>query len=298
VKTIPLEPSFLKVMTSAPAIGVDRENKIIRGYVVALHGPFKDGRGEFDDRSLAKIVELGNSSPEGLKSRFTHPGMSDDGLGKLLGRSKNLRIDKATAIRDGKPVTVNAVRGDLHLNDASFETPHGNLGGYVMKLAETDPNALSSSLVLRVDKEKRLNGDGTAQKDDKGQDLPPLWRPTRLHASDVVDDGAAVDGFLANGDDRVAIAGLPDGEVRLGVELLDRVFEGQSREVIAARVQEYLRKYLDLRFPIDELQAQLAAKKRALRIRLAQLCGTDPGQVPAPMVEFFASGNAQLEKVG
>ena len=34
------------------AIGVDRENNVLRGYVVAQLGPFKDGRGEFDVQLL------------------------------------------------------------------------------------------------------------------------------------------------------------------------------------------------------------------------------------------------------
>lgn len=293
MKTIPLEPTFLKVMASAPAIGVDRPNKIIRGYVMALHGPFKDGRGEFDDQSLSKIVELGNAAPNGLKSRLGHPGMSDDGLGKYLGRAKSLRLDKATAIRDGKPVTVNAVRGDLHLNDAAFTSPSGNLGGYVMDLADSDSDALSSSLVLRTDKEKRLGPDGAPQKDPAGKELPPLWRPKSLHASDVVDDGAAVDGFLSN-NYGIAIEGLPDGEVRLGVELLDRVFAGQTREVVQSRVLAYLGRYLDLRFGDDELDV----KRAAIRARLANLCRVTPDAVPPKLVEFYASGNAQLEKVG
>lgn len=279
MKTFSVEPVYLKSMASGRPIGVDRANKTIQGYVVALHGPFKDLRGEFDDKSLAKIVELGNASPAGLKSRFTHPGMSDDGLGKHLGRAKNFTLDQATAIRDGKPVTVPAVRGDLHLNDAAFHSPSGDLGTYIMDLAESDSDAMSSSLVLRTDKEKRLNPDGTAQKDKAGNELPPLWRPKLLHASDVVDDGAAVDGFLGL-DRNIAIALLPDAEVRLGVELLDRVFEGQPRDVVEGRVLSYLRKYLDLRFGDDEIDAKRAALK-------AKLAGLGIG-----------AGSAQLEKVG
>jgi hypothetical protein len=73
----------------------------------------------------------------------------------------------------------------------------GNLGGYVMDLAESDPDALSSSLVLQTEKVQILDEKGRPKKDDKGEDVPPVWLPTKLHASDVVDTGDAVDGFLS-----------------------------------------------------------------------------------------------------
>jgi hypothetical protein len=232
----------LRGLTRPPR--VDRERGIIYGRVLAEKGPFKSkGRGEFDDASLDRIVELANQHPAGLKARFTHPALSSDGLGKFLGRDRNVR-------RDG-----DRVLGDLHLDKTALGTPPSGgkpLGTYVMDLAASDPAAFGSSLVLKADKEQRLAADGTAAKDDKGDTLPPLWRPTKLHACDVVDDGDAVhNGFLS--------ADLPDAVVRDVAAALDSQFSGCDRPTVEARGQAFLTRYLDLRFGDDDMSTDAAA---------------------------------------
>lgn len=269
MKTMPKEPAYLKAISTGRPAGVDRDKKVLRGYVVAQAGPFKDGRGEFNEAGLDSIERLGNASPGGLKSRFTHPSLSDDGLGKFLGRARDLRRDSVTVLRDGRPTTIPATRADLHLSETSFNTPHGNLGGYVLDLAESDPDALSSSIVLRPRREKRLNPDGTAMKDAKGEPLPDLWFAESLHASDIVDTGAAVDGILSA--DLAALGldleGLPDALQRQGVAMLDQIFGEQPRDVTEARLARWLSRYIDLRYGDPEADA----KREKIRARVAQL---------------------------
>lgn len=240
-------PDWLKAASKGAPIGVDREHSILRGYVIAQEGPFKsDGRGEFDKQSLEAIITLGNAKPGGLKSRFTHPDMSNDGLGKFLGRAKDLRMDKATDARTGKRVL--AVRGDLHFDKTALDTPPEGgkpLGEYVMDLAESDPDALSSSIVVQADQEYRLEKDGTPKKDERGEPLPPLWRPTVLHASDIVDTGDAVDGLLSA---KVDVERLPLAVLWKGEQLLDAVFLDQPRDVIEARLTAYVQRYLNRKF--------------------------------------------------
>src|SRR5262245_5501711 len=193
------ETHWLRAGVAGKPEGVDRAAGMLRGYVVAQLGPFKsDGRGEFDDKSLEMIVELGNAAPKGLKSRLGHPTLSEDGIGKHLGRSRDYRMGKALDARTGK--MVKAVRGDLVFDSSAHDTPHGDLAGYIMNLAESDPLALSSSLVLETDQVMRLEEDGTPKLGPDGEPLPPLWRPTKLHASDIVDTGDAVDGLLSAGE--------------------------------------------------------------------------------------------------
>jgi hypothetical protein len=67
----------------------------------------------------------------------------------------------------------------------------------VQKLAKSDPAAFGTSIVFTGTKESRLNKDGTAQKDQDGNELPPLVRVEHLHAVDVVDDPAANEGLFA-----------------------------------------------------------------------------------------------------
>lgn len=250
--TMKSKPDWLRASISSNAVGVDRKANgglgILRGYVIAQAGPFKsDGRGEFDRDSLMEIVSLGNAEPHGLKSRFTHPDMSNDGAGKFLGRGHDLRMDKAVDARTRK--TVDAVRGDLHFDKTAHDPPPEGggtpLGIYVMNLAESDPNALSSSIVVQADLEYRIEKDGTEKTGDDGEPLPPLWRPTVLHASDIVDTGDAVDGLLSS---RLDVERLPLSVLWKGGQMLDAIFEGQSREVIEERVKAYFDRYLDRKF--------------------------------------------------
>lgn len=244
--TIPTTSRWLRADVTAPPIGVDRENKIIRGFVMAQEGPFKtEGRGEFDLKGLRQIVRLANSKPSGLKSRFAHPSLSGDGIGTFLGRVRGAKMGVVQIERNGELLERNAVRGDLHLDPTSFTSPNGNLGQYVMDLAESDPSAMSSSLVIVPDEQVRLDNHGKPRKDEAGNDLPPIWWPLELHASDIVDEGDAVDGFLS-------ADGLTDELVRKGYEMLRGFLPGQPRDVVEARLQAWLGRALDCRYGVDE----------------------------------------------
>ncbi len=273
------EPEWLRATAKGNVVQVDREAEVIRGYIVAQEGPFKsEGRGEFDKPALREIVKLMRASPNGLKSRFTHPDMTSDGLGRFLGRIKNPRLDKiSTRESEGgrRDDEITVVRADLHLDPASHTSPSGDLGTYVMDLAESDPDAMSSSLVLKSDKQYRLDNRGRPQLDDDGVELPPLWHPTQLHASDVVDTGDAVDGILSVSLDA---EGLPDSAVRQGAKILDRVFAGQDREVIEARLDAWKERYLTRRFgePEPEYESARDAEKARIRRRLAASDGAEP----------------------
>ncbi|EMI15355.1 hypothetical protein RMSM_07722 [Rhodopirellula maiorica SM1] len=80
-----------------------------------------------DEVTLAQVAEFAKANNEaGVKCRFTHPGMSSDGMGRLLGRIHDVQVsdDRAT--------------GDLHLAKLSHDTPEGDLGEYVASLCEED----------------------------------------------------------------------------------------------------------------------------------------------------------------
>lgn len=252
-RVMPARPEYLRAVAVGRPIGVDREAKVLRGYVVAQHGAFKStGRGQFDNEALAMIADLANRKPAGLKSRFTHPGASDDGLGKFLGRAKGAYVSTATDARTGKAVP--AVRADLHFDESAFKTPSGDLASYIMSLAESDPDALSSSIVVKADRfVPGKNGElvKLSEDDDGPEGVTPLWRPRELQASDIVDTGDAVDGLLSAGIDT---EGLPLAELWKGAQMLDHLFAGQSREVVEARCREFLNKYLSRRFGDEEHQ--------------------------------------------
>lgn len=268
---VPAQSEWLRADLKHPPIGVDRENNVIRGYVLAQEGRFLDDRpGEFDMRSLRQIVKLARQKPNGLKARFTHPTLSGDGLGTFLGRTRNVQLGVVQVERNGEHLELNAVRGDLHLDPTAFSTPNGDLGNYIMDLAESDPDAFSSSLVVKPEERWRLEK-GKRATDENGVELPPIWDPIELHASDVVDSGAAVDGFLS-------AEGLSDQLVRDGFKMLNGFLPGATRDVVEARLSTWLTRALDLRFgtepepdvePLPPVEPQLHAEdlERALRLK-------------------------------
>ncbi len=160
------------------AVRVNRKEEVIEGFAVVTKGVTHDERGEFDDIGLDSVVVLGNKIKAGVKSRFGHPNMSSTALGTFLGRTKNFR-------RDG-----DIVRADLHIDPTAHETPDGDLAGYVMNLAESDPQAFGSSMVIHWDEEFR------EEKTKEGEDLPPYIRVKKLLSVDIVDDPAANNGLF------------------------------------------------------------------------------------------------------
>lgn len=173
--------------------GVDRNYEdsqyrgVIYGIAVMTKGNVKDYREwEIDDMTLDQIVACGNEHKNmGLKSRFGHPNMSTTALGTFLGRAKNFYKDGDVA------------RADLFISKTAYETPEGDLASYVLGLAEKDPDAFGTSVVLgELDLEYRLDEKGKKKTDEKGNDLPPCLRVISLMAVDVVDDPAANNGMF------------------------------------------------------------------------------------------------------
>lgn len=205
---------FLSVNFQCLAAEVDRKAGVLRGYVVATEGDFRDGRGAFDKDGLSQIAKMINASREGLKSRFGHPSLFSDGLGRFLGRVKNARMDYASGV-DGDRVP--AVRAELHFDKSAYSTPNGDLATYTMDLAESDKNAISSSLVI------------VPQIVDRGRGLSPVWYPEQLEASDVVETGAAVGSILD--DSTAARRNMP--------AILSRVFAGMTPADVKAAMSEW-----------------------------------------------------------
>lgn len=179
---------------------VDRDNRVVRGYSVITRGEALGHGFWIDSKALDQVVKLGKAASkkgEGVKSRFTHPDICNDGLGKYLGRTRGFT-------RDG-----DQVRGDLYLAEVASESPDGDLAGYVMGLAEEDPGAFAASIVFHHDRkaeadfrQKHLLWDDeyqgkrfTSPDPDNIKNLPHI-RLSDLAASDIVDEAAANEGFF------------------------------------------------------------------------------------------------------
>lgn len=253
---------------------IDREKGIIRGYSVARLGVTVDSRCELDGTTLDSIVELGNEAGS-VKTRFGHPNMSDDGLGRHLGRSRNFR-------RDG-----DVVRADLHLAKSASKTPEGDLAGYVLGLAEEDPDAFGASMVVKWREEYRRNADGTRQLDAQGKALPPLMRIDRLAACDVVGDPAVKQGFFS---------GLAD-PAEAATALLDRHFDGAAPEVIRARLDDFLTRYLTQKgFAMSEAKDTKTPEQKPAETPTGAGAGNGAGAGSPSHAEALAAREAALAK--
>lgn len=225
------------------ASGVDPEGRVIRGYSVITRGEALGHDAWIDGDFLDSIVTFGNAAAGGVKSRFTHPGLSGDGLGKVLGRTKNFR-------RDGDQVL-----GDLHLLSVASESPDGDLASYVMKLAVEDPEAFAASIVFSRDRgaEKAFAGqhsdrDGKFTSPDKDNKRGlSHWRAAELIASDMVDEPAANPGglFSVPGSELAEAAEAVLASVLEGAPLPADAELGAVLGVHPERVQTFVSGYLE-----------------------------------------------------
>lgn len=173
-------------------VNIDRDAGVIFGVSILTIGEAKGHEEFIDETMLEQCVEHGRAKePIGLKSRFDHPQACSRSMGTFTGRFHNFRRDE------------DKVRADLHLSDASAKSPEGNLRDYILDLAAEDPAAFATSIVFRKGEPFIPHVDSTALH-DAPDDKDPFWlehaRIDALHHCDVVDEGAASNGFFGRPD--------------------------------------------------------------------------------------------------
>lgn len=263
-------------LREAPA-RVDREARTISGVSCAQAVEALGHGMMLDDTSIAQLVAFGNKKKSGVKSRFTHPGLSSDGLGKYLGRLKNFRQegDKALA--------------DLHLSELSFKSPGGNLGDYVMDLADESPDSFGMSVVIDVQTVWPME-DGSERKDD-GEGRPrgamtaiPVARIVDFVACDAVDEPAAnrdgmfsaslwasnqlAEGAFTDIDEYLSELGIaPDKAFQFALKYFNargvKLQEFKSMENEEVKEVETSAELTTLQAQIEAMQAQMAALAEA-----------------------------------
>ena len=167
---------------SIDPVGGNNDAGVIRGLSIITRGE-APGHDMWIDRTfLDQISSAVNNSGSGIKARFTHPNLSGDGLGSFLGRIHDARLDG------------DVVRGDLHFAKSAHKTPDGDLAGYVLELADQDPEAFGTSIAFRRDRKAERafveeNGERSPDADNRNN-----FRHVRLaslRAVDAVDSPAA-----------------------------------------------------------------------------------------------------------
>jgi hypothetical protein len=228
---------MFRTSVTSGAKRVDRELKTIFGGRLMQTGDLNDGDPRpwtIDSKTLDQVVSLAQKTRAGLKARYTHPNMSSDGMGSYLGRWTNLSIEGDVIV------------GDLKLADAAFNSPQGDLGTYVMDMAEEDPEAFGVSLATLLDwddyesfRESQYEKQKDARK--RGETYQEEKWPMRfaaIRAGDVVDEPAATRGgffSLTDVDNR----NLP----AQATTLLDAYFSDAEPEVVTARINGFLATY-------------------------------------------------------
>ncbi len=259
---------------------VDREKRIITGVSMLQIGEALGHDLMVDSVMLQQCVDAVNSAPNGIKSRFTHPGACNDAMGKQLGRVKDARVvgDKAVA--------------DLHLSNAASNAPGGDLAGYVMDLAEEDPTAFGLSIAFDGERVWKL-ADGGERQAVRGEPAPanattkkPLARIAKMGAADAVDEPAANrDGLFA-----AAFSGTSNEIAAEAFAKLDAMRESLGFSITEAA--DFLTRYLSARGIIAP--ANTPKDKPMDPKKLVELCAAHKLHSEA-IVAAFAAGKTEQE---
>jgi hypothetical protein len=268
---------------------------LIEGFAVITRGEAL-GHGFWIDRDFVSQVNTalaGNRS--GVKSRFTHPDLSGDGLAKGLGR---------VYWRESEDEDIS--RGDLHLWESSRKSPDGDLGGYILERAKEDPESFGASIAFVYDLEATkahflANGGKVTdwgEWDSSGFRSPdplnvlglPHARLAELRAVDIVDDPAANPAGLFHRDETLKSA---ESLLEYALGLSDRKPEIASFGVDPDRAGGFVRRFLKNRglslmklkslneAGVLEDEATTAAEGSNVEAQDIQDEGGDPGTVQA-----------------
>ena len=240
------EPKFFRAGTSHGLETVERDggafgHGVIRGVSVITRGEALGHELWVDSEFLTDVTTAINSSDSGVKARFTHPGLSNDGVGSKLGR-----LQSAKTVGD-------QVFADLHFQEAATKTPDGNLADYVLTLAEETPEDFGLSIVFEHDVDAMnehternsvyVTGKNIfTSPDEANKDNFEHARLSNLRAADVVDSPAAnPDGLFKRGQETAQQA---DSLLSYALGLTDAKPDTSAFNVDGDRVQQFLTRFL------------------------------------------------------
>lgn len=215
---------------------------LISGFSIITRGEALGHGMWIDSEFLQQVAAAGGTRAAGFKARFTHPGLSDDGLGKTLGRVQNLQS------------AGDQVLGDMHFAALAHDAPDGDLAGHVMNMAEELPAEFGASIVFRRDQaamdlhELQHTQEGRFRSPDplNTKHLPHA-RLAQLLAIDFVGDPAANPaGMFAQQRELLAHAEAWVGYV-LGVDDAAPDAEAFEIGIHADRIRGFVQRFCDQR---------------------------------------------------
>lgn len=203
-----------------------------------------------DEVFLGQVATALAAAENGSKSRFTHPGLSADGLAKGLGLAFGGRLE-------GEQVLT-----DLHFYASAHNSPDGDLAGYVMQRAAEDPLHFGTSIVFLSDYTAEddfmlANGGRWETVDDGWEPYDiivgfkspdplninnlPHCRLQEFLAVDVVDDPAANPGGLFHRD--LSTIDAAQGYLDYALGLTDQKPTGMAFDVDPERARLFFQRY-------------------------------------------------------
>lgn len=235
---------FTIAFRANPALGkpiVNDEGTFMRRTVGMEIGEATGHNVEADQRTLEAMARLGNAKPRGVMSRFGHPAMSENAMGKRVATASNFRVEEGVLYQD------------MEMFEPARKSPA--FGGadpieYIVEASRNQPDKIGLSAVITMTPTWVLS-DGSEEPADNYRERPedattrlPVIRPTKLHALDFVSEGALTSSMfsLPFGNDESfyaeqAFFALDQWRERFNINLED----------VSPKVETLLARYLHLR---------------------------------------------------
>lgn len=273
LETLPQLPARLEVDRSYPGA--------ICGVSLITTGPAAGHDFEVDRTTVEQV----SAHAEELRGRWTHGSLSEDGLGRHLGRWENVRPESfwlcsacsaeqpgpACATCGAKAAAHWRAVGDFTFARSAYQLRPDGLDVpapvYLMDRAEEDPHSLGISVVARFafDRGARTEGD-----EGEGPRLARLTARADLMRGDWVADPAANPIGLHAG------TGAPSELTEGATRALDRIVAREGRDKAKARALAFLARYFGDEFreedgAAEEPQESLRARADALEQQVSDL---------------------------
>ena len=253
LEALPQRPSRLRVDRGYPGA--------IRGVSLISTGPAAGHGFEIDRTTVEQVSEHAAD----LRGRWTHGGLSEDGLGRHLGRWANVRPEpfwlcRACGAEQVGPVCASchgdsethwrAVGDFLFARSAYTIRPDGldaPAPVYLMDRADEDPQSLGISVVARFAFDRGPRAEG---EQGEGPRLARLAARADLLRGDWVADPAANPVGLHAG------TGAPSELTEGAVRALDRIVAREGRDKAKARALGFLARYFG-----DEFREEVSTEE-------------------------------------
>lgn len=276
----------LRASSSSKPKGVDKDNRMMRGVVVAEAIQIKDYRGSWyglalDDEFIAALATFAKKQKDGVICNFGH---NWNNLGRRLGRMENFVLEA------GK------VYADLSIYKSADSAPGMNgLGTHVLDMAEEDEGTMMFS--IKFDYHYLFQRDTAGKEvkcyyfDKKDNYIYPndelgavYFKFKSLSAVDLVDEGAATNSLFSSQDELADAAhallnspGIEEVLANHQFAVLERLYGAQKSTGIIDSLKSLLgltkdeSHYItqnkeDVDVDITQLKADLEAAQAALQV--------------------------------